>query len=139
MENMRTEIRHGNAVDLSEVEARMMKLFDRLETFSHNIVDQHNKLCQDSGNELEILESKLLELQAKVESLSRGPSTVEAYSANPANPETVYNNEYMYLPKPQVTIEPNGRIRITFGNDWNNYDKENFLNDLKAKAITRKK
>ncbi len=137
MENMRSEIRHGNATDIQQTEQRIMKLFDRLERFGHEMAEQHNRLCQDAGNELELLESKLLSLQAKVEELSNGPSTVEAYSANPANPEKIYNNEYMYLPKPQVTIEPCGRIKITFGEDWNQYDKENFLNDLRAKAITK--
>jgi len=139
MENMRTEIRHGNAIDISEVEGRIIKLFDKLEQFSHEIAAQHNKLCHDTGNELEMLEAKLLELQNKVESMSREPEVVEAYSANPANPETVYNNEYMYMSKPQVIIEPNGRIRIVFGQEWNNYDKQNFLNDLKAKVVKKKK
>ena len=35
--------------------------------------------------------------------------------------------------------EPNGRIRIVFGQEWNNYDKQNFLNDLKAKVVKKKK
>jgi len=139
MENMRTEIRHGNATDIQQVEERIMKLFDKLEKLTHEMAAQHNKLCEDAGNELELLESKLLALQSKVEELHNGPSTVEAFSANPANPDQVYNNEYMYLPKPQVIIEPNGRIKITFGDQWNQYDKENFLQDLRARAVKRDK
>ena len=127
-----------SATDIQQTEQRIIKLFDRLERFSHEMAEQHNKLCEDASNELELLESKLLALQTKVEELSNGPQTVEAYSANPANPEKVYSNEYMYLSKPQVIIEPCGRIKITFGDEWNQYDKENFLQDLRAKAITRK-
>jgi 8-oxo-dGTP pyrophosphatase MutT (NUDIX family) len=96
------------------------------------------ELCEDAGNELQLLESKLLELQNKVEEMHSGPATVEAFSANPANPDKVYNNEYMYLPRPQVTIEPSGKIKITFGDEWNQYDKENFLKDLRAKAVKDK-
>ena len=53
--------------------------------------------------------------------------------------EQLYNNEYFYLPKPQIVIEPTGKIKITFDNEWNHHDKENFLKDLKARAIKKDK
>jgi hypothetical protein len=66
-------------------------------------------------------------------------SVVEAYSAAPANPDAVHSRDYFYLPKPEIIIEPTGRIRITFAKEWNDFDKENFLHDMKAKALKARK
>ena len=137
METMRVEIRSGNAVDIQQVEARLMTLFDKIEKLNHDMAEQHNKLCDMASNEINTIEAKLRELQSKVDSMNQGPKTVEAYSASPVNPDKVYNNEYFYLPKPQITIEPNGRIKIVFGEEWNNHDKGNFLNDMRARVIKK--
>ena len=138
MENIRAEIRHDNAVDLSQVESKITKLFDKLESHIHTISSKHNELCQESGSEIEELERKLKELQSKVDSLENEPTSVEAYSANPANSNKVHDEHYFYMPKPNVTIEPCGRIKITFGEEWGSYDRENFLNDMRAKIIKKK-
>lgn len=138
MNNIRQEIRSGVAVDLQQVESRMMKLFDKLEAFTRVMSDKHNSLCANSGKEVEQLEAKLLELQSKIEGLSPSKSTVEAYKNSDVSPDKVYNREYFYLPKPEIIIEPNGRIRITFHKEWNDFDKENFLSDMKAKIIKKK-
>lgn len=137
MENIRAEIRQGNAVDLQQVEEKVMKLFDKLEETTHKVVSQHNKLAQDAGNEIEILEAKLRELASKVDELSKKPESVEAYQSKPVNPDNVYNSQYMYLAKPEIIVEPNGKVRITFNKDWTDMEKSNFLNDMKAKIVRR--
>lgn len=137
VEKIRMEIRNGAAVDLQQVEGRMMKLFDKLEGFTRDIAHKHNELCERAGDELTELENKLLQLQQKVEELEKQPETVEAVSANPKNPSEVYNDSYMYLTRPQVIVEPSGRIRITFGEDWTPMEKENYLQDMKARVVKK--
>lgn len=139
METIREEIRNGVAVDLQQVEARMMKLFDKLESSVHQITDKHNKLSHMSGSDIDELEHKLHELQSKIDDVSRSSKVIEAYSSKPANPKKVLDENYPYLPKPQVEISPNGKIRITFGSEWTDLEKQNFLEDMKAKAIKRGK
>ena len=138
MENIREEIRNGNAVDLQQVEQKIMKLFDKLESSIHTVTGKHNDLCRDAGKEIEELHTKLVDLQAKLESLSHGPSKVEAFSSQPGNPDKVYDESYMYLPKPSVVIHPDGRICIEFHDQWNGMDRENFLKDMKAKVLKKR-
>lgn len=138
MENIRSEIRHDNAVDLMQIESKLMKLFDKLESHAHEFTAQHNKLCNDSGSEIDKLELKLLELQRKIDEIDHSPTAVEAYSANPERSSEVHNEHYFYMQKPSVTVEPNGRIKITFGEDWSSMDRENFLNDMKAKIVKKR-
>ncbi len=137
METIRQEIRHGMAVDLQQAESKIMKLFDILEDNLHNVVDKHNQLGDEVGTDLDDLEGKLRELQSKIDQLSKRPETVEAYSSNPASPNTVHADYYSYLARPSVEISPDGRIKITFGQDWTHLDKDNFLQDLRAKAIKK--
>jgi len=139
MNNVRQEIRQGNAVDLQQIEQKIMKLFDKLEESVHEIAGQHNKLTRDAGDEVEQLENKLRELQLKVDELSNKPSTVEAIQTRPANADKIYGTHYMYLPKPTVKICPNGNISITFDKDWTDMEKSNFLNDMKAKIVKNKR
>lgn len=139
METIREEIRNGVAVDLQQVEARMMKLFDKLESAMHQVVDKHNELGRASGADLDEIENKLRELQSKIDDMSRSPKVVEAYSTKPTNPEKVLDENYPYLPRPQVEISPNGKIKITFGSEWTDLEKQNFLEDMKAKAVKRGK
>jgi 8-oxo-dGTP pyrophosphatase MutT (NUDIX family) len=139
METIRQEIRHGNAVDLQQAEIKIMKLFDNLEENLHTVVDKHNELADEVGGDLDELEEKLRDLQSKVDALSKQPQTIEAYSSNPPSPAAVHENSYPYLPRPAVEISPDGRIKITFSADWSHLEKENFLTDLRAKAITKKK
>lgn len=137
MENIREEIRHGNAVDLQQVEEKIMKLFDKLEDTTQKVIEQHNKLAQDAGGEIESLEAKLRDLANKVDELTKKPESVEAYQSRPINPDKIYNSQYMYLQRPEIHIEPNGKIKITFNKDWTDMEKSNFLNDMKAKIIRR--
>lgn len=137
VERIRYEIRQGAAVDLQQVEARMMKVFDKLEAHTRDITQKHNELCQRAGDELDMLESKLRELQSKLDQKEKTPETVEAVSSAPKNPDHVYDSEYMYLSKPQVIIEPSGRIKITFSEDWTSLEKENYLKDIKARVIKK--
>lgn len=139
MENIREEIRNGVAVDLQQVESRMMTLFDKLESTINSFGDKHNKLSELAGSDIDELERKLLDLQAKIEAIDKAPKTIEAYSARPVNPSKVHDESYPYLPRPQVEISPNGKIRITFGSEWTDLEKQNFLQDLKVKAIKRSK
>ena len=137
MENIRQEIRHGNAIDLQQIEEKIMKLFDKLEETTHKVVEQHNKLATDAGNEIDILEAKLRELSSKVDELTKKPESIEAYQTRPVNPNKVYDSQYLYLPKPEIHIEPSGKIKITFNKEWTNFEKSNFLNDMKAKIVRR--
>ena len=139
MNNVRQEIRQGNAVDLQQAEQKIMKLFDKLEESVHEIADKHNVLANEAGDEVEQLESKLRELQLKVDELNSKPTTVEAYQTRPINSDKVHSAHYMYLPKPAITISPNGNITITFDKDWTDMEKSNFLNDMKAKIVKNKR
>jgi ADP-ribose pyrophosphatase YjhB (NUDIX family)/Txe/YoeB family toxin of Txe-Axe toxin-antitoxin module len=137
METIREQIRNGMAIDIQQVEGRIMKLFDKLESTVLTIVDKHNALTHQADNEISEIETKLRDLQYKLESLEKKPETIEAFSAKPANPAKVYDEGYPYLPRPQVDIMPNGRIRISFSSDWTSLEKENFLHDLRARAIKK--
>lgn len=138
MENIREEIRQGNAVDLQQIEEKMMKLFEKLENTTHKVIEQHNKLAEDAGNDIEELEAKLRSLALKVDELDNKPESVEAYQTKPINADKVYDSQYFYLPKPQIEISPNGKIRICFNEDWTDLEKSNFLQDMKANIIRRK-
>jgi len=139
MEHIRSEIRSGVAVDLQQVEQKLMKLFDKLEDFVTDTAVKHNELARLAGVEIDALHDKLLQLQNLVEEMSKRPSKVEAFSTSPKNPEQVYNSDYMYLTKPKVVIHPSGKIEITFDGDWNGMDKTNFMNDMKVKALKKGK
>lgn len=135
METIREQIRNGNAVDLQQIEQRIMKLFDKLEETVHDVAGKHNKLANEAGKEIDELESKLRELQSKIDQLDKKPQTVEAYSPNPHGSEAVLDNYYPYLSKPVIDVMPNGRMRISFSTDWQHLEKENFLKDMKAKIV----
>ena len=138
MENIRGEIRNGVAVDLQQVEHKIMALFDKLEEAVHNVAEKHNQLVTDAGSEVEILEGKLRELQSKIDELNSKPTTVEAYQTQPVSGTQVHNEHYSYLPKPKIEVNTNGKVIITFDGDWTNMEKSNFLGDMKANIIGRK-
>jgi Txe/YoeB family toxin of Txe-Axe toxin-antitoxin module len=137
VEDIRSNLRNGMAVDLQQVESRMMSLFDKLEQLVHELVGKHNKLTESAGEDVDQLEAKLRALQAKLDELAKKPETVEAFSTNPGNPSRLHREEYPYLAKPVVEIEPSGKIKISFGADWSSLEKENFLKDMRAKVIKK--
>jgi ADP-ribose pyrophosphatase YjhB (NUDIX family) len=137
METIREQIRNGVATDLQQVEAKILKLFDRLEEATHELAGQHNKLAQEVGKDMDELEARLRELQAKLDE-PRKAKTVEAFSTNPADSNKVHDRLYSYLTKPKVEISPNGKITISFGNDWEDLERSNFLEDMRARVIARK-
>ena len=137
METIREQIRNGVAVDLQQIEAKIMSLFDKLEEVVHDIVGKHNSLADQVDKEISELERKLRELQNKIEEIEKRPETVEAYSTNPANQDRVIDEYYSYLPKPSIEISPNGKIKITFASEWNALEKENFLKDMRARVIKK--
>lgn len=139
MNNIRQEIRNDNAVDLQQIEHKIMTLFDKLEESIQEVADKHNELARDAGSDVLELENKLRQLQAKVDELNSKPSTVEAIQSRPVSSDKVYNNHYTYLPKPTVRICGNGGVTITFEKDWTDMEKSNFLNDMKAKIIKNKR
>jgi 8-oxo-dGTP pyrophosphatase MutT (NUDIX family) len=139
MENIRAEIRNGVAVDLQQIESKIMSLFDKLEDTMHNIADKHNMLNSSAGKEIEMLEDKLRELQLKIDDLSNKPSKVEAFQTKPIDPQKVYSNHYMYLPKPHIEVCADGKISISFEKGWTDMEKSNFLNDMKARIIKKSK
>lgn len=138
METIRETMRNGVAIDLQQVESKIMGLFDKLEEVMHELTGKHNHLAQAVGNDIDELELKLRELQSKMEDVGKkGPQVVEAFSANPANKDKVHDEYYSYLPKPKIEISPNGKITISFSGDWQDLEKENFLKDMRAKVITK--
>ena len=137
MENIREEIRQGTAVDLQQVEKKIMQLFDKLEVTLLNVVGSHNKLGRDVGSAVDELEQKLKELQCKVEGMEGNPTTYEAVSSAKVNDGKVHDEYYPYLTRPSVTVSPDGKIRISFGGDWTGMEQSNFLSDLKAKVIKK--
>lgn len=139
METIREQLRNGMAVDLQQVESRIMKLFDKLEETIHDMAGKHNTLIESVSRDMDELESKLRELQSKIDSFDKGPKTIQAFSSNPANKDAVHDEYYSYLTKPKIEILPNGRITISFGDDWQSLEKENFLKDMRAKVIKKGK
>lgn len=136
MENIREEIRNGMAIDLQQVEKRMMILFDKLEILMHDVVGKHNTMAQKAGEEFDGLEAKLRDLQSRIDELGKRPEIVEAFSTNIGNKEKILE-DFVYLSRPSIEISPNGKIRISFGNDWSSLDKENLLKDMRAKVISK--
>lgn len=139
MENIRENIRNGAAVDLQQVEARMMALFDKLEGLIHEVAGKHDKLADLAGEDIDQLENKLRELQSRIDEMGKKPETIEAYSQKRMNPERIHNDSYPYLPRPHVSISPDGKIKIKFESDWTDLEKQNFLHDMRAKVIKRSK
>lgn len=137
METIREHMRQGMAVDLQQVEGRIMKLFDKLEGMVHDIAGKHNDLGQQASKEMDEIESKLRDLQNKIDEMGKKPQTVEAYSSRPANPAVVHDQNYPYLPRPSVEIHPDGRIKISFASEWTSLEKENFMNDMRARVIKK--
>jgi hypothetical protein len=139
METIREQLRNGMAVDLQQVEARIMTLFDKLEEVVNTVSEKHNHLAEMAGSEIDELERKLRELQSKIDDMGKKPETVIAYTSSNPNPARIHDENYPYLPRPQVEISPNGAIKITFGSDWTDLEKQNFLHDMRAKAVKREK
>lgn len=137
MESIRETMRNGVAVDLQQIEARIMCLFDKLEEVVHDVVGKHNHLAQNVGKDMDELEAKLRELQSKINDPAPTPQTVEAFSANPANKDKVHDVYYSFLSKPRIEISPNGKIVISFAKDWQDLEKDNFLRDMRAKVISK--
>ena len=138
MEHIRESIRNGMAIDLQQVEHRIMTLFDRLEELVHTLTEKHNSLAEHAGVDVDDLERKLRELQDKIDEMGKKPQKVEAFSANPPHAADVIDNFYPYLSRPKVEIMPNGKITIMFGPDWQHIEKSNFLVDMRAKVIKSK-
>lgn len=137
MESIRQQIRNGTAVDLQQVEARMMKLFDKLEDSVRDTADKHNKLSELTSQEIDSIEQKLRDLQSKLDNLNKLPDTIEAFTSHKVNPNRVHDEGYPYLPYPKIEIRPNGKIKISFGSEWGDLEKKDFLTDLKAKVIKK--
>ena len=137
MENIREEVRQGMAVDLQQVEQKIMKLFDRLEQNVLSVTDKHNLLNSDSGRAIDELEDKLRSLSARIDELGKKPVTVQAYSSAPNSDRQVHQEFYPYLTKPQVKISPDGSITISFAQDWTPMERENFLTDMKARVVKK--
>lgn len=139
MESIREEIRHGNAIDLQQIENRVMALFDKLEDRMDIFREKHNSLASKLGDEIDDIEKKLIALQDSIDNMSKKPAKVEAFSADPADPKEVFSEYYAYLSKPRVIISPTGHITIDFGSDWMSGDRENFLKDMRAKVVKKSK
>src|ERR1019366_6474066 len=94
METIREQMRNGMAVDLQQVEGRIMRLFDKLEEAVHEVSGKHNQLAQMVGMDVDELETKLRELQSRINEPAPTPQTVEAYSTHPADKDKVHDTYY---------------------------------------------
>jgi 8-oxo-dGTP pyrophosphatase MutT (NUDIX family)/Txe/YoeB family toxin of Txe-Axe toxin-antitoxin module len=139
METIREQMRNGVAVDLQQIEARLMKLFDKLEEAVHSNAEKHNKLSSLAGKEIDELESKIRELQSKIDEMNKKPETITAISSSNRSPSEIHDESYLYLPRPQIEISPTGKIKITFDKEWTDLEKSNFLKDMRAKVMKREK
>lgn len=157
MENIRKEIRNGVAVDLREIEQRMMNVFDSLKEEVERVkaakqsedtqTAQERAKNEESKRELQeaisMLKDQVKELKDKLSQLEDQDNPkqekVEAISFARVNPIKVHDESYMYLPRPKVEISPSGKITIVFDSEWTDLEKENFLHDLKARVIKRSK
>lgn len=137
MEHIRQEIRNGAAVDLQQIEAKIMKLFDKLEQAATLTAKKHNELASDVGKAIDEVEMKLARLQDMLEGMHKKPSKIEAFSTEPQNPTAIHSDFYPYLSRPKVDISPTGHITISFGMDWAPMDQSNFLHDMKARALKK--
>lgn len=137
MHNIREEIRHGNAVDIQQVEQKIMGLFDKLDEKLTETQEKHNSLARKAGKEVDELYEKLAQLQDSIEEKNKKPTKVQAYSSQPENPIKIHSESYMYLSKPRVVIHPSGHIAIDFASDWTGMEKENFVKDMRAKIVTK--
>lgn len=139
METIREQMRNGTAIDLQQVEARIMKLFDKLEDTINTVSDKHNQLADMAGKEIDELEAKLRDLANKIDIMGKKPETIHAIVSGKSDHARIHDENYPYLPRPQVEISPNGTIKISFGSDWTDLEKQNFLHDMRAKAVKREK
>jgi hypothetical protein len=136
MESIREEVRHGVAVDLQQVEEKVGKLIDKLESRLDGISDKHNDLARELGSDIDELEAKLKQLRANAPKES-GQTIINAVTQDRPDYGKVLDTFYNYLSKPTVTIEPSGRIQISFSSDWSKLDQSNFLVDMKAKVAKK--
>ena len=117
-----------------------MKLFDKLESTMLRHADQHNDLTSNAGKHIDEVHDKLRELQCKIDDLGRKPTQIEAVSKDPiedVDPARVHADQFMYLTRPHVEIEPNGKMRILFKSDWNSMDQTHFLKDIRVRALRK--
>lgn len=138
MESIRTDIRNGNAVDLQQVEAKLMALFDKLESTVQDITSERVESEEQHGDAMQGLEHKLQQLQAKVEAMGKEPVSVKATMPDPSRADTVHSNDYPWLTRPSIEISPTGTIRISFGNDWQHMEINDFLSDMKARVVKQR-
>jgi 8-oxo-dGTP pyrophosphatase MutT (NUDIX family) len=134
MENIREEIRHGNAVDLSKIEERIGKLIDTLDSKLEDMSEKHNSLARALGADIDAIEEKLKQLRSSTP-IVESSSKITAILDQDKDMNLILRSFYEYLSRPSIAIEPNGRVNINFNNDWSNLDKTNFLQDLKAKVL----
>jgi 8-oxo-dGTP pyrophosphatase MutT (NUDIX family) len=142
MEHIRGELRQSHAVDLQQVEQKIMKLFDKLESTMLHHADKHNDFTSEAGKHIDEVHEKLRELQCKIDELGKKPTQIEAVSKDPTTPENpakVHEEGYMYISRPQIEIEPGGRMKILFKSDWSSMERTNFLKDMKARVVKNEK
>jgi hypothetical protein len=138
MENLREEIRNGVVVDLQQVENKIFNLFNKLDEVIKEISSKYNEFNSDVGDEIDFLHSKIQEIQLKLNSLIEQNNQKEISISAQRNPDVIYGKLYNYLPKPNITINPDGTINIKFTEEWNNIDQLDFLKSIRARMTKSK-
>lgn len=128
--DVREDIRSAAITEVQQLELRLMGLFDDLDEMLNEIAHCHNLLNSNVGSEIDDLKAQLLELQNQVDELSNSGNQMEGYTSSTKSPKKIHEDEYPYLSRPSVVISPNGKITISFNNDWTNMEKVNYLKDL---------
>lgn len=127
IEAIREEIRNGVSVDLQQAESKILKVFDKLESRLGIVKDKHNLLTEEAGKQFDEIEDKLRKLQSRLDEIEK-----EKVGKKKLSIQEVHK-DFSHLSKPRIEIEPNGKIVISFSNDWQKEEELLFLKELKSK------
>lgn len=140
METIRQQIRDGVAIDLQQVEIRIMTLIDQLDRRLNEMEESFSERETKIKTDLNELESKLKELKLKLQSLESKPKSIEIPIAqemlSPIDTNIVHGVNYSYMSRPKIERSSKS-FKITFGPDWSDAEKEAFLRDLRARIIRK--
>jgi hypothetical protein len=126
VQNIRQEMRNGTAVDLQQVEAKMLKLIEQLKETTEKEHTTYQDRLDSLTNELQSIKNILLH------SISGAPT----YGIpNPTFRDPYMMDPYSSFSRPTVTHLPNKIIRIVFNKDWPSIKKSEYLKDANLKKV----
>lgn len=139
MKSIKESLQNDVNVDMRSIETRMMKMFDKLDTFLRDLDRKQNEMNADLRSGYDILEAKLLELKNKIDEYDNSNTEVKV-KKSVADPNLLYKKEYFFHSKPLIkTDKKDGEVVMEFEPDWSDDDIKDFLSDMKARLISKKK